>query len=140
MSAFMVEDETINRVVCWLSREQEKSPYLKKKMKEITGIDASVKGWEKLLGKAMFQLNIDGVNTRYGDGEAVKFRELNYSYASAYGSEIKVLKSMHCWRYQCMEGDVVEKPLYKFFEEVVENHLMSKIICGLPEYDRAEWS
>jgi hypothetical protein len=38
-----------------------------------------------------------------------------------------------------MEGEVVKKPLYKFFDSVIERHLMSSIISDLPEYQRAEW-
>jgi hypothetical protein len=38
-----------------------------------------------------------------------------------------------------MEGEVIKKPLYQFFETVVEPHLMNSIISDLPEYKRAEW-
>lgn len=87
----------------------------------------------------MFNLNIAGVNDRYGQGEAEKFRELNYHYTPAHGSNIQVLKSLQCFLYQCMEGEVVNRLLYQFFDTVVEHHLMSNIISDLPEYNRAEW-
>ena len=147
MSAFMVEDKTINRVVNWLGREVSRSSYLKQKTEEAFGISVESDRWEETVGQAMFKLNIDGVNARYGDGEAQEFRELNYAYNPAHftaflsslSAKIQVLKSMQCWLYQCMEGDVVKNPLYLFFREVVEPHLMSSIIYELPEYDRAEW-
>jgi hypothetical protein len=41
-----------------------------------TSIDTSKHNWEEELSKAMFQLNIGGLNGRYGDGEARNFSEL----------------------------------------------------------------
>jgi hypothetical protein len=140
MSAFLVEDETINRVVEWLSWEVTKSPRLKLSVERTLGSATRSASWEQELGHAMFQLNIDAVNDRYGDGEAATFRDFNYSYRPAHGTEIQVLKSPRCWLYQCREGEVVKKSLYRFFDTVVENYLMSKIICALPEYEQAQCS
>lgn len=135
----MVRDETINRVVHWLSWEVTKNQWLKDKAEKTLGIDCNKQGFEEELGQAMFELNIAGVNTRYGQGEAEKFRQLDYRYAPAHCSEIQVLKSLQCFLYQCMEGEVVKRLLYQFLVTVVEHHLMSSIISDLPEYDRAEW-
>ena len=139
MSAFMVKDETINRVVYWLYWEVTKSQSIRDKLEQVSGIDTTSYGWSETLGKAMFDLNIAGVNDRYGDEEAGKFRELHYRYKPAHGLPIQVLKSLQCWLYQCTEGDVVNRQLYKFFQDVVEPHLMSSIIADLPEYQAAEW-
>jgi hypothetical protein len=139
MSAFMVADETINRVITWLSWEITLSRWLKIKVEDALKIDMGKHNWEEALGQAMFELNIAGVNDRYGENEAKKFRALNYRYNPAYGSKIQVLKSLQCWLYQCMEGEVIKKPLYQFFDTVVEPHLMRSIISALPEYNRAEW-
>jgi hypothetical protein len=139
MSAYMVRDETINKVITWLSSELTRSEWLKRKVKDELYLDTSKPNWEEILGFVMFQLNIDGVNERYGDGDAQKFRKLNYHYTPAHCSKIQALKSLQCWLYQCMEGEVVKKPLYKFFDSVVEHHLMSSIISDLPEYNEAEW-
>jgi hypothetical protein len=86
----------------------------------------------------MFQLNCDGVNARYGAGEAEKFRPLHFTYKSEYASAVQVLKSLHCWHYQCSEGDVPHTKLYQFFEEV-EKHLAVQIVTALPAYDKAVW-
>ena len=147
MSAFMVADETINRVVYWLYFEVMKSQWLRDKLEKVSGIDTTSYAWSETLGKAMFALNIAGVNARYGEGEAGKFRQLNYHYVpmhpttlySERSQKIQVLKSMQCWLYQCMEGEVVKQPLYQFFRDTVEPHLMSNIISDLPEYQQAEW-
>ena len=87
----------------------------------------------------MFQLNCDGVNERYGAGEAGTFRPLNFTYQpEAYSSLAQVLKSLQCWQYQCNEGDVPETQLYQFFEEV-EHHVALLIVMDLPEYEKATW-
>jgi hypothetical protein len=127
MSAYMVRDETINRVITWLSWEINRSDWLKKKVSDELRLDTTKADWEEILGLAMFQLNIAGVNERYGGG-AQKFRKLNYRYSPAHGSQIQVLKSMQCWLYQCMEGEVVKNPLYQFFDSVIAPYLMSSII------------
>jgi hypothetical protein len=147
MSAYMVADKTINRVVYWLYFEVMKSQRLRDKLEKVSGIDTTSYAWAEDLGKAMFALNIAGVNSRYGDGEAGKFRKLNYCYVPSHpttlhidlGKKIQVLKSLQCWLYQCMEGEVVKQPLYQFFHDTVEPHLMSSIISDLPEYREAEW-
>jgi hypothetical protein len=139
MSAFMVEDKTINRVVTWLEREVSQSQWFKRKVESSLQIDTTMRNWEDELGEAMFQLNIAGVNDRYGEGEAKSFRDLYYRYTPEYCSKVQVLKSMQCWLYQCREGEVVKKPLFQFFDTVTVPHLMDNIINALPEYQRAEW-
>ena len=97
-------------------------------------------GWEENLGQAMFQLNISGVEARYGTGEAAKFRNLDYQYRMTQTVPlVQVLKSLQCWLYQCNEGDVPETELYGLFDTDVQLYLMDKIITALPEYQQAEW-
>jgi hypothetical protein len=139
MSAYMVAGETINRVVVWLYWEVTKYQWLRDKLEQASGIDTSGYAWSEALGKAMFALNIAGVTDRYGEGEAAHFRNLAYQYKPAHGSSMQVLKSLQCWLYQCTEGKVVKRPLYKFFRDTVEPHLMSSIIADLPEYREATW-
>jgi hypothetical protein len=75
MSAFMVEDKTINYVVNWLRRNIDQFSLIPRKLKEL-GFDTSVPGWAEKLGQAMFQLTINGVDSRYGFGAAAKFRKV----------------------------------------------------------------
>jgi hypothetical protein len=139
MSAFMVEDTTINYVVNWLRRNIDQFSLIPHKLKEL-GFDTSVQGWAEKLGQAMFQLNIKAVNARYGDGEAAEFRKLDYRFEHTEAvSLVQVLKSLRCWLYQCCEGDVPETKLYGLFDTDVRMYLMDKIITALPEYDQAEW-
>ncbi len=142
MSAFMVEDKTINRVVTWLGNEVKKSEGydLKEKLEELN-YNLTSDEWEEILAKDMFQLNTDGVNARYGNGEAEKFRPLDFQYQSEYSfTTVQILKSLQCWLYQCTEGNLPKTELYQFFDNVVETYLLKKIVYALPQYDSAEWA
>jgi hypothetical protein len=139
MSAFMVEDQTINKVVTWLTREVSHNFPDMDWIAHKYGVDLVSEKWDEKLAHAMFQLNCDGVNARYGKDEAENFRPLNFTYKrEIYHSSVQVLKSLRCWMYQCSEGDVPQTKLYRFFEEV-GNYLALHIIMDLPEYDEAEW-
>src|SRR5437588_3824126 len=137
MSAFIVEDTTINRVVTWLKREVQRSRFTLDWLAREYGVELTSDNWDEKLAQAMFQLNCDGVNARYGEGEAEKFRPLNFTYKPEGDTFlVQVLKSLQCFLYQCSEGDVPQSKLYQFLEEV-EHHLAVKIIMDLPEYDTA---
>ena len=139
MSAFMVADTTINNVLNWLWDENIRLSLIPRKFKEL-GFDMSKAGWEENLGQAMFQLNISGVEARYGIGEAVRFRNPDYQYRMTQTVPlVQVLKSLQCWLYQCCEGDVPKTELYTLFATDVQLYLMSKIIERLPEYEKADW-
>jgi hypothetical protein len=69
----------------------------------------------------MFQLNISGVEARYGKGEAVKFRKMDYHYHLPESAPLaQVFKSLQCWLYQCCEGNVPETKLYNPNDEIRE--------------------
>ncbi len=139
MSAFIVDDTTINRVMTWLKREVATSRFTLDWLAKEFDVDLTSDRWDEKLAQAMFQLNCDGVNARYGESEAEKFRPLNFTYKPEdYSSLVQVFKSLQCWNYQCSEGDVPETKLYQFFEEV-EHHLALKIVMNLAEYDKAKW-
>jgi hypothetical protein len=139
MSAFMVEDKTINYVVNWLRRERDRLFIIPRKLKKL-GIDTSVPGWAEILGHEMFLVNIRAVDARYGSSEAVKFRKLDYRFEHTEAVPLEqVLKSLQCWLYQCCEGHVPETELYKLFNTDVRLYLMSEIIDTLPEYRNAVW-
>jgi hypothetical protein len=139
MSAFMVEDRTINYVVNWLRRNIDQFSTIPHKLKEL-GIETNVTGWAEILGYEMFQLNVKAVDARYGNGEAPKFRKLDYRFEHTEAVPlVQVLKSLQCWLYQCTEGDVPETELYGLFNNDVQRYLMNEIIDTLPEYKHAVW-
>jgi hypothetical protein len=139
MSAFLVADKTINHIVNWLRSERFLISEIPYKLKGL-GFDMDKVDWEEKLGLAMFQLNIEAVDVRYGDGEAAKFRKLDYRYQETVPVPLmQVLKSLQCWLYQCNEGDVPQTALYGLFDNDVQLYLMSEIIDALPEYQEAFW-
>jgi hypothetical protein len=136
MSAFLVADKTINTVVNCLGRELEEvygTLIIRQKLMEL-GIDPVI------LGHEMFQLNIRAVDARYGNGEARKFRPLDYRYEVTEPIPmVQVLKSLQCWLYQCNEKDIPTTALYGLFDNEVQLYLMNEIIDTLPEYQNAVW-
>ena len=52
--------------------------------------------------------------------------------------DIQVLKSLQCFLYQCTEGTIPKRKLYKTLRDI-ERVLINDIISKLPEYDKAEW-
>jgi hypothetical protein len=139
MSAFMVADRTINYVVNWLRRNIDQLPIIAAKLKKLN-IDTNAPDWAEALGQIMFLLNVNAVDARYGDGEAEKFRKLDYRFEHTEAvSLMQVLKSLQCWLYQCDEGDVPTTELYGLLDTDVQLYLMTKIITQLPEYEEAYW-
>ena len=139
MSAFIVADKTINYIVNWLQREIDHLSLIPDKLQKL-GFDTTEDGWAERLGYAMFQLNSNAVDARYGNGGAEKFRKLDYRYRVTMPVPlVQVLKSLQCWLYQCDEGTVSETGMYKLFDIDVQMYLMSKIIDTLPEYQNAAW-
>jgi hypothetical protein len=141
MSAYIVADKTINNVVNWLRRDMDREQFslIHHKLTKL-GFDTGTSDWVERLGHAMFQLNINAVDARYGNGEAEKFRKLDYRYQETVPVPLmQVLKSLQCWLYQCCEGDVPETELYGLFDRDIQMDLMGKIIGILPEYQNAVW-
>jgi len=135
MSAFIVEDRTINIIVNWIDTNE----YLKRELKKLN-YDTDNPDYKEMLANDMFYLNVEAVEQRYGDGEAEKFRDLNFKYVPYYSAPmIQVYKALNCYLYQCYEGNVPEAPLIKFLDEEVRLTLADEIISKLPEYKHASW-
>ena len=84
MSAFMVEDKTINIVVSILSRiTRTNYTYLGRQFSDL-GYNLETEEGKEKLGQDMFVLNLMGVDSRYGEGEAKGFRPLNYKFKNEY--------------------------------------------------------
>ena len=138
MSAFVVSDLTINRVVSYL-HYLACSNVLGHTMLENIGFDLKSEVDCKALAEAMFSLNVHAVDQRYGDGQAQEFRALDFHYNPIVPpSAIQALKSLSCWHYQCTEGDTTEHLLYRSMDEI-QNILALHIVYSLKEYDQAEW-
>ncbi|MCK5565627.1 MAG: hypothetical protein KAJ07_10315 [Planctomycetes bacterium] len=154
MSAYIVEDQTINQIVGYLSQLEGTSskhwilrPLLELGYSQLrTDLDK-----QKELGEEMFKLNCDSINQRYGENQAEQFRPLDYAFKPAtvpmaFGiSELKfdvsiwqAVKSLSCYLYQSCEGDCIDNPLYKALDQVRMNICFNHF-TNRPEYDAANW-
>ena len=143
MSAFVVEDKTINRIVDWLCLDWRGSR--KATVFALDGYNLDIDGAAERLAGDMFNLNVNAVNQRYGPNEAEKFRPLDFKYShriqwgdSAVANACRALKALHCWQYQCSEGNIPETPLFRMFSEI-DSAIALWIIGTMPEYETADW-
>jgi hypothetical protein len=136
MSAFLVEEKTLHKILSHIRYEIRKSTWLKNKFEEELGLDFSNLYWQTHLGQKMWDLNQLSLGYRYGDKPIV----LAYTFHPVLCTPIQAFKALQCWRYQCTEGEIPEtSKLYTFFDSVVIPALAEAIIMRSPEYDQAEW-
>jgi hypothetical protein len=133
MSAFVVQDKTINRFICWMENDNYNNGWTKHRLEELKLTT------RETLGKALFNLNCDAVNQRYGDGQAEQFRPLDYRFTyELVTTPHQALKSLECWLYQCSEGNVPETPLFQIMEDY-SHRLCASIVHNMEQYERARW-
>ena len=138
MSAFVVEDQIINRVVTFLADLRD-GEHIRRVIADETGFHIEQRNDRERLGAAMFALNCSAVEQRYGEGEAKEFRDLNYAYQIELTNAIQAFKALECWSYQCCEGDVPETSLLYATMGRVGDLLARHIVQGLSMYDKAKW-
>ena len=117
MSAFIVSNATIHRAVWGM------------KYAKLTG------AYDKELGQKLYALNAEAVQQRYGDDFAER---VNFTPEPGVVSKISAVKALHCLRYQCSEGNVPSKKLFKMLSRAIEI-LSEDIVCNLPEWNSVPW-
>lgn len=130
MSAFIVGTETMNRVVSFLLNNVESFAGVP------TFTTGSPEGIGSAIGQLLYRLNTDAVNQRYGERE--ESPGPRYAFKMVSVTDIQAYKSIGCLMYQCSEGDVPERPLFRQLSEV-HGELAHRIVGKLEAYDRAEW-
>jgi hypothetical protein len=141
MSAYIVDDETINKIVSYLyAKANGPDPNIDWKHTKLGKMGYDPKSILSCaeLGKKMFALNVAAVNERYGEGEAEKFRPLDFKYLFVAASQIEVIKALKAWKYQCTEGTVPDLALYKAMTEV-HCLLCIDFVEQTEEYEIVEW-
>jgi len=123
MSAFIVSERTMQRVVTAMRREEG--------------------AWEDAcqLGRDLYAMNHRAIEARYGEPQYVPPFEWTVQMLPDEGDRkrwCELLKALDCLLYQCSEGDVPKEALYKQLE-ACRNKLRAEIVHGLPEYDKAPW-
>lgn len=132
MSAYVVADDCINSIVTWLTHPHH--TWERTQVEEALNEQGTIgETFEERLGNAMFELNCNAVDQRYGDNQAQEFRSLDYKYqpnyhVSGYGAYDRLGE----WRYQCTEGNVPDGPLYKALDNVY-NHMAHTFFRDLRE-------
>lgn len=134
MSAFVVEDKTINRILSFINRWRDGSWYTERLFTAAELNPDHPDAWERL-GQSLLLMNYDAVNARYTEQDVPTVFEFHWTEAE---TDIQVFKSMQCFLYQCSEGTVPERALYKALDQL-KNGLAERIISNLPQYDKAIW-
>jgi hypothetical protein len=162
MSSFVVESKTINRIVGFIKQEADRKTWWadQKARHAITETKFSIEDPANL-GLAMYNLNLKATGQRYQeidpnnlpgcyeagklspyrfglDPKSLGTNQISLSTMTGAVDQLQAFKSLHCWLYQCSEGDVPETPLYKAFRDI-SNHWAQHIVASLPAYDKADW-
>ena len=66
MSAFLVEEKTLNRIISYLDDELRRSAWLRSKFESELGVNFAG-DWKTALGQKMWDLNQLALGYRYGD-------------------------------------------------------------------------
>jgi len=142
MSAFIVKDKTINRILSFFywNKDDMLKHTIDFKLKEL-GIslreltkDEDIDAELSRLGKAMFRLNYASVNQRYER----KDKPEPYKFKDVKTEIIQALKSLNCFLYQSCEGNCEEENIYKVLREI-ETAITKNIVYNLEEYNSADW-
>lgn len=144
MSAFVVDDKTINRVVTYLRDDRDLKDWFGHQVSK--RLDISILSQDGLaqLARLMHVTNVQAVQQRYPDEPAETLpgpiREAGEHFHFRYEltGRMQALKSLQCWLYQCAEGNVPESAVYRLMERVKAEMALA-IVSDLPEYERAEW-
>lgn len=94
------------------------------------------------LGKDLWKMNRDAINARYAKDLTEDFdmeaKIAAYRYKTTRPTMVQMLKSLQCLAYQCSEGKVPERELFKQLERVADL-IKDRIVSDLPVYQNAAW-
>jgi len=145
MSAFVVSDKTINRIISFFldnsCDKKNKYWYDLSPLRLLNYIPIESTEWDEKngekLAKAMFTLNCKAVKERYEDSDTVDYK-LQYGNLVKNIDVFQAIKHLNCFLYQCSEGKIINTKLYKAIEKVVGNIALT-VICDDTKYEDAEW-
>ncbi len=87
-------------------------------------------------GESLYRLNLEALKERYGD-DPKEYKKYNPDFYPDF-SIIETIKHLQCLEYQCSEGNIPEKHLFKLIEELI-SYFMMVYIEELEEYKEARW-
>jgi hypothetical protein len=136
MSAFLVENTTISKILTELEKSVRQSEWMKTKTIEELSIDFFHPQWRTHVGRKMLDLNQRALGYRYGDPK----RHLKYTFNPVSCTKMQAFKALQCWLYQCAEGNILEVvKLYKFFDAYIIPAWAKDLVMATSEYDAARW-
>ena len=122
MSAWIVDTKNIDRIVTYILRERSDRFNIFKTLNP------------NKMGQKIWKLNHDAVNQRYN--EQVKCPK--YEYKIDDSTIYQQLMSLGCLLYQCSEGNVPKRKLYKYLKKL-ENEMSYEIVSKLKEFKDTKW-
>lgn len=137
MSAFIVSDSTITRIVefCYGLQFKREAPLCYLKSPEYLA------GHEQCeeFGQRLYAMNVAAVAQRYGNADDM-MPDGGYVYRPdlSDANVYQVLKSLDCYLYQCSEGDVPNRPLFVALD-TLRTDLCRILATHTPQYESAEW-
>lgn len=145
MSVYMVEYETLNRVISIIKKEEEKPRnyyndefgFHYPTINDILSV--STKKYTNL-GKRILEMNLDSLYSRYTSKlepyddyiAGYKFKEIENL------SNYQAIKSINCLLTQCSEGTNPYSQLFRELE-LMRGKISNRIVSDLEEYKNAEW-
>jgi hypothetical protein len=135
MSAFVVEKETIDRVMWGLKYLSETS--LGNTNYELSDLDR--------IGANLWNLNVRAVAYRYRLTDPTETSPRQYRYGGSLlfqqsiAHKVACLKAMECLIYQCTEGEQFETDPYFVMMEKAIQKMACAIVHDMPEYEKANW-
>ena len=102
--------------------------------------------------RLLYQMNLDAYFARYGEKEEIpempegKFiarmesatNKDGYYYSKVTEKHFQIYKTLQCYLYQCSEGNVPDRKLYKGIAELVKVTAIM-LVGGTEEYNNAKW-
>lgn len=137
MSAYIVDDATIHKVLTHLNSTRES--WERQPFEQLGYNPASDDDMDRLAAD-LHILNCDAIDNRYSKGTAASDTagKTLPCWKHVPAKRIAVYKAAQCLRYQCAEGDNTERPLFIALDEFIDR-LASSIINHMPEYQEAKW-
>jgi len=135
MSAYIVDKLCIDRIINYLFWNRDKM-YCKLKNFKTTFEENKD---EDALGKKLFEMNADAVAQRYREKKPDYSSADEYKFTDVSGVSIaQAWQSARCLRYQCSEGNVPKRKLFKQLDEFIDE-LADKMATERAEAEKAEW-
>ena len=136
MSAFLVQNKTINKIITYL-RDGDARSYLRREIHDKTGLNIAKPDDARKFGIKLLKCNFAGLKARYGDKEDKAYLKA-YTYQWESVTPFEAVKAAHCLSYQCMEGNNDKTKIYKLLDSIIRS-IEGAIIYASPEYDAAPW-